>query len=877
MRSLVLLLSTVVLLVSGCSGGSDGSSEQKNSVAYLMDAPVEGVSYHCNGINGTTGQDGSFEYEAGCIIAFKIGSVELGGIPASSINADGLVFIPELFALSREEISDLRVVNLLQFLQSLDEDDNVSNGIEITPSRQSELSESDLDLRDGTTSASDINATLSAIGEELVDAGTAVAHYVDTLETELGITFNTPILIDLTATVNENAAEGSVVGKIAVADAGDAPISTITLSGDGAEDFDAAADGTITVINALDYERQNFYDLNAVAVNASGESAPGDVNITIVNVPEAVPVLSSTSIEVAENTAAGTQIGTVTIADPGDSAITAITLSGTDASHFSASEDGTIAVAIPPDYETQPSYTLSAVATNAAGASVPVEVSITVTDVADTAPELAPFGTTVPDGTEVGTVVGTITVIDPGDGTITSITLSGDGENDFSVANDGTITVANPLDSSSQPTYSLSAVATNGVGTSDPVNVTIFVTDGSFQVLELNELEADTPRTEDDFGYDVAINGIYAVVGARLADVGGVNDVGAAYVYKKDADGHYIRIAELTSDDGVEGDYFGNSVAIDGDYVVVGAMGEDNEDANASFDCGALYVFKKDASDNYTQIAKLVANDGEYYDHLGWVVDISGDYIVTGADNAMNLAGSAYVFKNDGSDNYTQVQKLTASDATTADYFGYSVAISGEYIAVGAFYEHALDINNAGSAYIFKKDAGVDTFSEVAKLHAEDAQDGDLFGRSIDIDGSYVVVGAWYEDPIGVENAGSAYVFTNDGNDVFNQVAKLTSGVLEVDGQFGVSVAIDGEYVVVGADHEDFNGMGNAGSAYLFRNDGADNFYQTARINASDAAGGDYFGKAVGISGNDIAVGANSADPTSNPDAGSAFAFQIAP
>ncbi|WP_345974393.1 immunoglobulin-like domain-containing protein [Sulfurimonas sp. HSL3-7] len=487
----------------------------------------------------------------------------------------------------------------------------------------------------------------------------------------------------------------------------------------------------------------------------------------------------------------------------------------------------------------------------------------------------------------ITTAVRTVVVSDPtADTTPPVVTIIGDNPLNLQLGDtfsdpgatahdniDGDVTASiqtsDDVDTSIVGTYSVTYTVGDTAGNIATAVRTVVVSDGDFQVIELNELEADTPRTEDDFGYDVAINGEYAVVGARLADVGGVGNVGAAYVYKKNINGHYIRIAELTSDDGAEGDYFGNSVAIEGDYVVVGAMGEDNNNSSASFDSGALYVFKKDASDNYTQIAKLVANDGAVYDHLGWVVDISGNYIVAGADNAYVgsscCAGAAYVFKNDGLDHYTQVDKLTASDATAGDYFGYSVSVSGEYITVGAFYEHALGINNAGSAYIFKKDSAADTFNEVAKIHADDAEAGDLFGRSIDIDGDYVVVGAWYEDPNGVTNAGSAYVFKNDGGDSFNQVAKLSADDAGGNDQFGISVAIDGGYVIVGAHH--------ANSAYLFQNDGTDNYLQMAKIDVS----GGYFGKSVDISGMDIVVGANTAYPTSSPDAGSAYSFTILP
>ena len=161
---------------------------------------------------------------------------------------------------------------------------------------------------------------------------------------------------------------------------------------------------------------------------------------------------------------------------------------------------------------------------------------------------------------------------------------------------------------------------------------------------------------------------------------------------------------------------------------------------------------------------------------------------------------------------YDQVAKLTASDAASGDVFGVSVAIDGDTVVVGAYQKEG---GGPGVAYVFRTSDGGATYGQVAKLTASDAAAGDRFGCFVAVDGDTVVVGAYYDDDAGTDS-GSAYVFrTSNGGATYGQVAKLTADDAAADDRFGVSVAIAGDTIVIGAQYDDDAGT-DSGSVYVF-------------------------------------------------------------
>ena len=382
---------------------------------------------------------------------------------------------------------------------------------------------------------------------------------------------------------------------------------------------------------------------------------------------------------------------------------------------------------------------------------------------------------------------------------------------------------------------------------------------------EVGKLTAKDAAVNDMFGSAVAISGDYAVVGA-YGDDDAAAECGAAYVFGRSSGGSWSQVAKLVADDAGETDHFGYAVAISGAYTVVGAHGDDCD--GGGVDCGSAFVFGRNSTGSWTQVAKLVADDASGNDQFGDAVAISGAYAVVGAkwhDHLLSDAGCAYVFGRNADGSWSQVAKLVADDASQDDRFGYAVAISGVYAVVGAKL-HNHQHEDAGCAYVFGQNAN-GSWSQVAKLIASDAEKEDYFGTALAISGDYAVIGAAGDDDvgsgIGSSDSGSAYVFHRSADGSWPEVAKLIAHDSANGDNFGVSVAIDGDLVVVGT---------YASSAYVFGMDAGENWTPLAKLTASDASGANSFGYAVGISGDYVLVGAYQ-DDDGGYDSGAAYLY----
>jgi len=358
----------------------------------------------------------------------------------------------------------------------------------------------------------------------------------------------------------------------------------------------------------------------------------------------------------------------------------------------------------------------------------------------------------------------------------------------------------------------------------------------------------------DYFGYSVSISGDTAVVGAYADD----GNKGSAYVFVRSGT-TWSQQAKLIASDGAASDQFGQSVSISGDTVVVGAPGDDDK-GNLS---GSAYVFVRSGT-TWSQQAKLIASDGAAVDFFGYSVSLSGDTAVVGAtlgDGNVTNSGSAYVFVRSGT-TWSQQDELKAGDGAALDFFGRSVSISGDTVAVGAYWDDA----KKGSAYVFLRSGT--SWSQQAKLTASDGAADDLFGVSVSISGDTVVVGAHENDDDGT-SSGSAYVFERTGTS-WSEEQKLTADDGAAYDYFGISVSINGDTAVVGAYRNDVNDT-SSGSAYVFeRTDST--WSQQSKLTPSDGAQDDFFGHSVSISGDTVVVGAYY-DDDDGADSGSAYVY----
>jgi hypothetical protein len=267
------------------------------------------------------------------------------------------------------------------------------------------------------------------------------------------------------------------------------------------------------------------------------------------------------------------------------------------------------------------------------------------------------------------------------------------------------------------------------------------------------------------------------------------------------------------------------------------------------------------------EIAKLLASDGTGDDYFGYSVAISGDIAVSGAykgDGNDVDSGSAYIFRYNGL-HWGQEQKLSASDGVLNDRFGFSVAISGDIAVIGAPYN---DDNgtNSGSAYIFRYNGT--SWVEEDKLLASDAAGDDRFGWAVAISGDTTVIGAYGDDDNG-GSSGSAYIFRYNGSSWIEEYKLVASDGATWD-SFGWSVAISGGTAVIGA-YGDGDKGGQSGSAYVFRYNGS-SWIQEQKLLASDGATLDSFGWSVAIWGGTAVIGAFSNDDKGN-GSGSAYIF----
>ncbi len=400
------------------------------------------------------------------------------------------------------------------------------------------------------------------------------------------------------------------------------------------------------------------------------------------------------------------------------------------------------------------------------------------------------------------------------------------------------------------------------------------------QWLQQKRLNPSDAAASMAFGYSVAIDGDILVVGAYWDNSPGG---GSAYVFSKPAAGWtaVTQIAKLTPSDPGSRDRFGWSVAISGNTIVVGAPGDDSL---GMLDNGSAYVFVKPGGGwtDMTETAKLTASDKRSLDEFGRSLAIDGNTIVIGSPCTMSFEnqGSVYVFTKPGTGwtNSTETAILTPSDGTPANRFGYSIAIRDNTIVAGAYAHDNGHGDASGEVYVFSQSGGWTSGMENARLTASDSAANEYFGWSVAIDGDVIVAGAPGE--VSFDNSGedAAYVFIKpvggwSGGRTEDAVLTASDGAISDD--FGTSVDISGDLVVVGAPTDDVASQSDQGSAYVFSKPagGWANMTETDHLIANDGTNSDLFGSIVRLSGSVVVAGASKDDANALVDTGSAYIF----
>lgn len=458
-------------------------------------------------------------------------------------------------------------------------------------------------------------------------------------------------------------------------------------------------------------------------------------------------------------------------------------------------------------------------------------------------------------------------------------------------------------------------------------------------------VKASNTDQDDQFAQSVALSGDTLAVGAYLEDssASGVDPVdqgndgtnalahnaGAVYVFTRDAGGVWSQQAYLKASNPDQDDEFGYSVALSGDTLAVSAMKEDssasgidpvdagNDATNGlAHDAGAVYVFTRDMGGTWSQQAYIKASNPDMGDWFGFSLALEDDTLVVGArredssatgvnpmdtgndvTNGINHnAGAAYVFTRDMGGTWSQQAYVKSSNPGQSDFFGWSVALSGDTLAVGAAFESsdAMGVDGdgandnagaAGAAYVFTRDGG-GTWSQQAYVKASNTEANDHFGSSVALNGDTLAVGAPPEDSsaVGVDpadqandasgvnyNAGAVYVFGRSAVGVWSQQAYIKASNTDSPARFGSSLAMTGNTLAVGAYAEASNAMNVngdqnntlanlSGAVYVFARDASSTWSQIAYVKASNTGASDNFGLSVAMQNDTLAVGAPAED-----------------
>ena len=387
------------------------------------------------------------------------------------------------------------------------------------------------------------------------------------------------------------------------------------------------------------------------------------------------------------------------------------------------------------------------------------------------------------------------------------------------------------------------------------------ISTASARALEIASATASGGAADDYLGWTTAVDGNIAVVGAYGQDRGGSSNVGAAYVFELNG-GAVTQLAALTASDAGQADEFGYSVDISGDTIVIGARGV--EDAGGA-DRGAAYVFTKPPGGwtSATETARLTSSDSADYDQFGSAVGVSGGTVVVGAPRhnpgGQTWAGAAYTFNEPGGGWATTTTPSGKLNHGVADslFFGEAVAIDGTTLAVGARYDQ-VPSTDSGSVYVYTLTGG--TWSRLQRLDPPGGSSSDYFGASVALSGDTLVGGAPGTNTGSDTDTGKAFVFERSGG-TFAATASLTAPTPAQGAQFGWSVATTGSRAVVGAWRADDAGN-DSGAAYFFdRPTGgwADGITGQVLI-GTGAQAGDRAGSSVALGTDSVWVGAPGAN-----------------
>jgi uncharacterized repeat protein (TIGR01451 family) len=374
----------------------------------------------------------------------------------------------------------------------------------------------------------------------------------------------------------------------------------------------------------------------------------------------------------------------------------------------------------------------------------------------------------------------------------------------------------------------------------------VFLRNGVSSWARQQKIAHPAPAANEFFGNAVAISGDTLAVSAIMDDEVSAANAGAVYIFTRTSNTWTLQQRVIASDPLVDGG-FGRSVALEGNTLLVGA-----HRANAG--TGAAYVFTRSGS-VWTQQQRLTGSLAASGDFFGGSVSLSGDRLVVGAERANNGsvidAGAAYAFQRSGAGTWSEQARLTPTTFSQDDNFGISVAISGATIAVGQPFLGTGVSDNKGAVIVFDEESGV--WNRKATLLASDASANDFFGRSVSLSGDLMVIGAYFDDFLqsstSIVNGGSTYLFRRN-NGTWSESDKLLGSDTVRNDFMGSAVAISGAAMIIGAPFDGTASLSEAGTAFVHARDDAT--VTTVAANITTPTFGDTITLTAAVTGSDF-------------------------
>ncbi|HSF72120.1 MAG TPA: FG-GAP repeat protein, partial [Methylotenera sp.] len=361
-------------------------------------------------------------------------------------------------------------------------------------------------------------------------------------------------------------------------------------------------------------------------------------------------------------------------------------------------------------------------------------------------------------------------------------------------------------------------------------------------ISEYHPVADATGSTGDNFGVSVSMSGNYAIAGAYGDDGGLGVDQGSASIYQFNGSS-WVLMQKLTDATGATLDFFGYSVYISGIYAIVGSPFDDGA---LGTDQGSASIYKFNGS-SWVLMQKLTDASGAASDYFGISVAITDSYAIIGAyvdDGPLGAdQGSVSIYKLNGA-NWVLSQKITDATGGTGDFFGFKVALSGNYALVGAFGEDGVEFGvDQGSASIYQYNGS--NWVLMQKLIDATGNANDNFGGSVAIAGNYAIVGAYADDGLGGVDEGSASIYRYNGS-TWVLMQKITVATAAASDNFGASVALSENYAVIGASRDSDAGGVQQGSATIYVRVGL-GWQKLQYLTDPAGAASDRFGTSVGF------------------------------